>query len=95
MLRITPHISPLAVLLQVEGTLSGPWVKELQSQMEASPRSVVLDLAGVSFIDAEGTALIQQAVSKGATIRTASPFVSLMLQKTSPGPCDSSIRKEG
>ena len=95
MLRITPHVSPLAILLQVEGTLSGPWVRELQSQIETSRQPVVLDLSGVSYIDSEGTALIEQSCARGATIRAASHFVSLMLQKTASRPCDSSARKEG
>jgi len=95
MLRITPHISPVALLLQVEGNLSGPWVKELQAQIESSRQPVVLDLAGVSFIDSEGTALIESACARGATLRAASHFVSLMLQKTSSGSSASSIRKEG
>ena len=95
MLRITPHMSPLAVLLHVEGNLSGPWVKELQAQIEISRQPVVLDLSGVSFIDPEGTALIQSACARGATIKAASHFVSLMLQNASPGSHDSSPRKDG
>ena len=83
MLRITPTISPHAVLLQVEGTLSGPWVKVLQSQIQTARQPVVFDLAGVSFIDSAGAELIEQACANGATIRAASHFVSLMLQKTS------------
>jgi hypothetical protein len=91
MLRITPHISPFAVLLQVEGTLSGPWVKELQIQLAIPRQPVALDLSGVSYIDAEGTALIEQACAAGVTITAASQFVSLMLQKTA----GSSAGKEG
>jgi anti-anti-sigma regulatory factor len=95
MLRITSHITADTVTLYVEGTLAGPWVKELQLQLESHQRPVCLDLAGVSFIDSQGAALIENAIFNGTALKAASHFVALMLQKSSPETSNSSARKEG
>jgi anti-anti-sigma regulatory factor len=95
MLRITPCVSAHTLILRVEGTLSGLGVEILRSHIESSREPVALDLSGVSFIDSDGTALIDQARAGGITIKAASHFVSLMLEKASPRISDSSAQKEG
>ena len=95
MLRITPTITSDAMTLLVEGTLSGPWVAALQAQLESPSKPLLLDLSGVTFIDSQGAVLIQSACQRGATIKAASHFVSLMLQNTSASNYNSHTGKEG
>jgi hypothetical protein len=92
MLRITPHISSFAILLEVEGTLTAPWVHVLQAHLDGSTKPVELDLSRVSFIDQEGAALVERACTRGCRIKAASHFVSLMLTNS---PTDSPAGKEG
>ena len=82
MLRITAMIAAQRTVLKVEGTLAGPWVAELKSQIDAVSGPVALDLAGVSFMDAAGAELVEKARGQGAEIIAASHFVSLMLEKS-------------
>ncbi len=63
MLRIYIHDQVPVTSFVLEGKLIGPWVKELekywQSSVAANPsRTMLVDLADVSFIDADGRALL-------------------------------------
>jgi anti-anti-sigma regulatory factor len=63
MMRVTPIETPNRRLaLQVEGTVSGPWVRELQVACEkalAEGSPITLDLLGVTFLDREGAKLLR------------------------------------
>ncbi len=65
--------------LVVEGSVSGPWVPVLRATLESEPPSLELDLSAVSFVDAEGRALLRSALEAGAKIGAASPFVASLL----------------
>jgi len=86
MLKITHRPTPEACTLELEGSVSGPWLAELQNQFDAARaaggrgRPIHLNLAGVSFLDQEGARLIEEFVARGARITAASHFVTLMLQ---------------
>jgi anti-anti-sigma regulatory factor len=72
MLRITAHDNPDSVTLQVEGTLAGAFVQELEScwrsTQSASPdRAVEIDLTGVTYVDDSGKDLLAALHAKGAT----------------------------
>ena len=63
MLRITVHDNPKSVTFQLEGTLVGPWVGEVEQcrrRALAGRRrpKVRFDLAGVTCIDAAGKAYL-------------------------------------
>lgn len=63
MLRITVHDTPQALTFQLEGSLSGPWLEELEKCWQdtlAERRRPVLrvDLTGVTSIDAGGKACL-------------------------------------
>jgi ABC-type transporter Mla MlaB component len=59
--------------LILEGRLAGPWVEELNGcwcKLTGSQReNVVIDLSGVTFIDATGKALLDRLWRQGARLR--------------------------
>jgi anti-anti-sigma regulatory factor len=74
MLKITQHRDAAAesVSFMLEGRLAGPWVEELNAcwhQMVANQQSrAVVDLTGVTFVDAEGKALLARMSQQGAQL---------------------------
>jgi anti-anti-sigma regulatory factor len=63
MLRITVHHNPAALTFQLEGTLVGPWVRELEERRQgalAGRRGPILrvDLREATSIDAAGHACL-------------------------------------
>jgi anti-anti-sigma regulatory factor len=79
--RVNPGETP--VLLKLEGHLRGPWVPELRrvaalSTADGSP--VVLDLEGVSLVDAAGVALLRTLVAQRAELCGASTFVASLVK---------------
>lgn len=77
MLKITQHRNAASesVSLMLEGRLAGPWVEELgmcwrQIAANSQGRAVV-DLTGVTFVDADGKALLTCMWQQGAELRAA------------------------
>jgi ABC-type transporter Mla MlaB component len=71
MLRITVHDKPGSLTFQLEGSLEGPWVWELEACWQstlARQRQPILrvDLTGVTFIDAAGQACLAALHRQGA-----------------------------
>jgi len=77
-----------AVILRVEGALSGPWVPELQAACEqvlTEARPITLDLGGVSFVDRSGAHLLQSLGREQAvTLANPPPFVREILREEAP-----------
>jgi len=77
MLKITPQrdAARSSVSLVVEGRLAGPWVQELNAYcrkvFEDHERCAVIDLTGVTFIDADGKALLERLWRQGAELRAS------------------------
>jgi hypothetical protein len=76
MLRITVHDNPLAVTLQLEGSLAGPWLRELmgcwQSILARQRRPVLrVDLTGATYIGAAGKECLAAMHRQGAEFITA------------------------
>jgi len=75
MLKITEkkEAVPASMSIILEGRLAGPWVEELSSywrQIAGNQQSgVVLDLTGVTFIDACGKELLAKLWRQGAEFR--------------------------
>jgi ABC-type transporter Mla MlaB component len=61
--------------LILEGRLAGPWVEELNSywreMLVNKPNCTMIDLTGVTFIDANGKALLTRLWQQGAELRAA------------------------
>jgi ABC-type transporter Mla MlaB component len=64
-----------SISLILEGRLAGPWVEELNGywcKLTGSQREhAVINLSGVTFIDATGKALLDRLWRQGARLRAA------------------------
>ena len=71
--------------LKLEGRLAGPWVEELNSywrQMAANLQGgAVVDLTGVTFIDANGKALLTRLWQQGAELRAAGCLTRCIIEE--------------
>jgi anti-anti-sigma regulatory factor len=79
MLRITTVRSGTTGTLKVEGRLAGEWVGELSkaaAAAEADAPHVVVDLAAVTFVDADGASLLRALRNRGVSLADCSVFVS-------------------
>lgn len=77
MLKITQQrgVSPQALSLVLEGRLTGSWVEEFdgywRKMSEEDHHRAVIDLAGVTFVDAEGKSLLARLWGQGAELRAS------------------------
>jgi ABC-type transporter Mla MlaB component len=73
MLRIFIHDQVPMTSFVLQGKLIGPWVKELEKYWEWAQRTrayktMLVNLADVSFIDSDGRALLTRMQENGARI---------------------------
>jgi len=74
MLKITQHrdAASESVSFMLEGRLAGPWVAELETcwrqRVANQERRTVVDLTGVTFVDAEGKTLLTKMWQQGAQL---------------------------
>jgi anti-anti-sigma regulatory factor len=81
MLRITRTDG--APALRLEGRLVAAWLVELLSawhEATAGGQTVVLDLSGVTFVDAAGAECLRDLLARGATVRGCSAFIAELLK---------------
>ena len=76
------------VSLRLEGQVTGPWVEELRRTCDQMLEKtghhgnrLVLDLAEVSFIDADGVALFRELTARRVLVTNCSPFVAEQLKE--------------
>ena len=87
MLKITGQRGAASdsMFLMLEGRLVGPWVEELNSywrQMSVNQQScAVIDLTGVTFIDANGKALLTRLWQQGAELRAAGCLTRCIIEE--------------
>jgi anti-anti-sigma regulatory factor len=87
MLRITATRTTDAGTLKVEGRLAGLWVDELSraaTAARADVTRVVLDLGDVTFVDAEGIALLRTLRDGGFALAGCSSFVASLIDGGMP-----------
>jgi len=88
--HLQPHILKISTVfthgtgetLRLEGHLGGPSVTELQRcccGVLSTGRELAIDLAGVSFVDREGVALLRTLKLAGVILTNCTPFVGLQL----------------
>ena len=76
MLKINTQQFDNEVLIILEGSLTGPWVAELETawrraNTERRPGKTRVDLSGVTFVSEAGTRLLDQICAAGAEIVSA------------------------
>ena len=76
------------VFLRLEGQVRGPWVEELRRACDQvfgknghRRNRLVLDLAEVSFIDADGVTLFRELTARRVLVTNCSPFVAEQLKE--------------
>ena len=84
MLRIYIHDQVPVTSFVLEGKLIGPWVKELEKYWESvvatnASRTMLVDLADVSFIDAEGRALLARMRQKGVRLLSSGVLINAIV----------------
>ena len=76
-----------ATTLRLEGQVTGPWVDERRRTCEpllaASGATLILDVAGVSFVALDGVTLFRRLMDRGVAVVNSSPFVAEQLKVTS------------
>ncbi len=82
--------------LRVEGRLTGRSVEELRQSCEfhAPDKGIrlTLDLADVSFADAQGIALLRDLKSRDVSLVNLAPFLALHLQDAAGGSLQSGTK---
>ena len=83
MLKITESCQPDKLVLQLEGRIVGPWVRELRDICEQALKhqpAINLSLGGVEFIDQEGVTLLSTLLGRGVTLTDCQPFIAAQLR---------------
>lgn len=69
----------------LEGRLADPWVEELDSYWRQisgnQQRETVIDLTGMTFIDAKGKELLTRLWQQGAALRAAGCLTSCIVEE--------------
>ena len=85
MLKITRVASShREVTLQLDGRVTGPWVKLLRQSAEshlAEGMRLTLDLQNIYFIDCEGVGLIKSLIERGVLPVNAPLFVAEQIKE--------------
>lgn len=71
------------VVLELHGWLREPETAEFDKAMAGVPPVVRIDLSQLLGADAAGILALRQARAKGARLRSASPYVELLLREPS------------
>ena len=85
MFRIHINDSEEATTFMLEGRLVGAWVKELESCLQgalaAEPRrSIVVNLADVSFVDADGIDLLTRMRRQGVRLASTGIMMNAIVE---------------
>ena len=91
MLRITVHYRPELLTFQLEGSLAGPWVREVEDSRRRLPAgrrwsAIRFDLAGVTFIDAAGKAYLADMHRLGAEFVAADCLTKAIVAEITKAP---------
>jgi len=86
MLKITTKERPGSITFILEGRLCGPWAAEAELAwkrlVENSPQEeILLDLAGVTFVDRAGETLLTLMLGRGTKVRASGVLISHMVQE--------------
>jgi ABC-type transporter Mla MlaB component len=100
MLRITVHDNPRVLTFQLEGNLTGPWVRVLEECWQgtlARRRKPLLrvDLTGVTFVDAAGQACLAAMYRQGAEFVAADCLTKAVVAEIAEEPHPDRVSSSG
>jgi hypothetical protein len=86
MLKITIDTIGGGTTLKLEGRLAGPWVRELEqiwqvALTDPTCKSIIVDLCGVTFIDAKARELLTRVYCRGARFKMAGFLVKSIMEE--------------
>ncbi len=87
MLKITTGFDGVSSTIELEGSLAGPWVEELEKcWREISPdRSLRVLLAAVTFIDEAGKDLLGRIHASGGVLQASGCLTKCIVQEITRG----------
>jgi anti-anti-sigma regulatory factor len=89
MLKITLQQGAVqqGAVIVLEGRLAGPWVEELRASCrvasESQQQCTMIDLTGVTFIDADGKALLASLWQQGVELRASGCLTTCVVEEIS------------
>ncbi len=99
MLKITSEKNHNSVRLRVEGSLTGPWVGELEHEWQtirsAGAVPLVVDLTGVTFVGEDGKALLKQLWRKGTQLIATGCCIGHLVEEIAASEPDMSVIRYG
>jgi anti-anti-sigma regulatory factor len=86
MLKITVKERPGSLTFVLEGRLCGAWAAEADRAWSrlletVHDREILLDLAGVTFVDRDGEALLAAILGRGTKVRASGVLVSHVVEE--------------
>jgi hypothetical protein len=78
-IRITTITEPGGTVLKVDGRLASADQEELVRTLRERDGPVTLDLTDLMAADRSGAALLRELLAMGVELRSASPYVKLLL----------------
>ncbi len=88
-LKITGgEITEGAVILRLEGKVTGHWVREVERACElalSGAKGLILEMADVAFIDQGGIDLLRSLAARQVQLVGCSPFIALQLDQEHAG----------
>jgi ABC-type transporter Mla MlaB component len=89
MLKITLHRNETPARMSLEGKLAGPWVDEARKAWRSLPRpeagSFVVDLSGISYLDAAGKNLLATMWLEGAKLKATGCCTKFIVEEITKG----------
>ena len=86
MMRITADTSHEPPVLKLEGNLAGPWVTETETawgqlKKDHPKERLIVNLAGVTFVDGEGKMLLARMFQLGAEFSAAHGLTKYIVER--------------
>ena len=92
-IRITTITEPSGTVLKVDGRLESADQEELVRTLQEREGPVTLDLTDLMAVDRSAAALLREILAMGVELRSASPYVKLLLA-SNPGTPRKTEREE-
>ena len=69
------------MVVALEGRLAGEWVKEFERTFDSGlpAHPLTLELSGLTYVDADGAALLRALASRGTNLVGGSAFVAALV----------------